>query len=121
MHAVHAEEDVLPFIERMCESLKWEPEYCQVLEDKCWCSPHSRAAWLYKEYVQLVDKSGRLPDGLILRIIAAFRHPVRFDVMMMITVIANYNPRAAPGYRGSCCDAHGADFCFPSLLYKKQQ
>ena len=113
MHAVHAEEDVLPFIERMCESPKWEPEYCQVLADKCWCGPHSRAVWLYKEYMQLVDECGRLPDGLILRIIAAFRHPVRFNVMMMmIIVIANYTPRAASGYRGSQYDAHGTDFCF---------
>ena len=74
---VHAEWDVLPFIEKMRDSPKWEPGVCQVLLDKSWCSPHSRAVSLYQEYVHLLDESGVVSNALILRITATFRHPVR--------------------------------------------
>lgn len=68
---------MLPFIEKMREAPKWEQVVCQVLMDKSWCSPHSRAVSLYKEYLQLLGESGMISDAFILRITSAFRHPVR--------------------------------------------
>ena len=60
---------------------------CQVLVNKQWCSHNSRTASLHKEHLQLLDESGMIPDALILRIIAAFRHPVRFDEIMIIIIV----------------------------------
>ena len=79
---MHAESGLLPFIEKMRDAPKWEKGVCQILVDKYWCRSNSKAASLYKEYLQLLGESGMMPDALVLRITAAFRHPVRPSMQM---------------------------------------
>ena len=74
---MHAEDSLLPFIEKMRESPAWEKEVCQGLSDKDWCASNRQAAPLYKQFMQLLSNSGVLPDHLILRISGSCRLPVR--------------------------------------------
>ena len=80
--AVHAEVHLLPFIEKMRDSPLWEKKVCQVILDKCWCG---QAEWVYKECVQRVG--GTVSDALVLRITAAFRHPVRTLTTIIIIIV----------------------------------